>query len=154
MKSYKPEELFDESGKLIPELAALAPEGARRMSANPHANGGLLLHDLEMPDFKKYAVEVFKPGNAPAEGTVIMGSFLRDIMKLNWDKRNFRIFGPDETASNRLSKLFDITDRTSTAEILESDDHISASPGKGVHSTLPLHGRRLKYGHRFPKFLL
>ena len=125
MKSYKPEELFDESGKLIPELAALAPEGAKRMSANPHANGGLLLHDLEMPDFKKYAVEVSKPGNALAEATVIMGSFLRDIMKLNWDKKNFRIFGPDETSSNRLSKLFDITGRTSTAEILESDEHVS-----------------------------
>ena len=126
MKSYKPEKLFDESGKLIPELAALAPEGVKRMSANPHANGGLLLHDLEMPDFKKYAVEVSKAGHVLAEATVIMGSFLRDVMKLNWDKRNFRIFGPDETASNRLSKLFDITDRTSTAEILESDDHISA----------------------------
>ena len=126
MKSYKPEELFDETGKLIPELAALAPAGAKRMGANPHANGGLLLHDLEMPDFKKYAVNVSQPGNAIAEGTVIMGSFLRDVMKLNWDKRNFRIFGPDETSSNRLSKLFDITGRTSTAEIFKSDDHISA----------------------------
>ena len=126
MKSYKPEELFDETGKLIPELAALAPVGAKRMGANPHANGGLLLHDLEMPDFKKYAVNVSQPGNAIAEGTVIMGSFLRDVMKLNWDKRNFRIFGPDETSSNRLSKLFDITGRTSTAEIFKSDDHISA----------------------------
>ena len=125
MQSYKPEELFNETGKLIPELAALAPEGAKRMGANPHANGGLLLHDLEMPDFKKYSVDVSQPGIALAEATVIMGSFLRDVMKLNWDKRNFRIFGPDETASNRLSKLFDITDRTSTAEILESDDHIS-----------------------------
>ena len=109
-----------------PELAALAPEGAKRMGANPHANGGLLLLDLEMPDFKKYSVNLSQPGNALAEATVIMGSFLRDVMKLNWDKRNFRIFGPDETASNRLSKLFDITDRISTAEILESDDHISA----------------------------
>ena len=126
MKSYKPEELFDETGKLIPELAALAPEGTKRMGANPHANGGLLLHDLEMPDFKKYAVEVTTQGNALAEATTIMGSFLRDVMKLNWDKRNFRIFGPDETASNRLTKLFDITERTSTAKILKSDDHISA----------------------------
>ena len=126
MKSYKPEELFDESGKLIPELATLAPEGTKRMGANPHANGGMLLHDLAMPDYKKYAVEVTKPGNTEAEATVLMGTFLRDIMKENWEKRNFRVFGPDETTSNRLSKLFDITARTSTAEILESDDHISA----------------------------
>ena len=126
MKSYKPEELFDETGKLIPELAELVPVNTKRMGANPHANGGLLLHDLEMPDFKKYAADVSKPGNILAEGTVIMGSFLRDVMKMNWAKRNFRIFGPDETASNRLTKLFDITDRISTAEILKSDDHISA----------------------------
>ena len=127
MKSYKPEELFSETGKLIAELAELAPRGAKRMGANPHANGGLLLHDLEIPDFKKYSVDVSQPGNALAEATVIMGSFLRDVMKLNWDKRNFRIFGPDETASNRLSKLFDITGRTSTAEILISDENISAN---------------------------
>ncbi len=125
MKSYKPEDLFDERGKLIPELAALAPEGTRRMGANPSANGGLLLHDLKMPDFRKYAVEVTQPGTVEAESTVIMGAFVRDVMKLNWDKRNFRVFGPDETASNRLTKLFDITERTSTAEIKESDDHIS-----------------------------
>ncbi len=126
MKSYKPEELFDNSGKLIVELAALAPEGAKRMGANPHANGGQLLHSLDLPDFKKYAVEVSKPGNIVAEATLITGSFLRDTMKLNWAKRNFRIFGPDETASNRLTKLFDLTKRISTAIILKSDDHISA----------------------------
>ncbi len=126
MKSYKPEELFDEQGKLIAELAALAPEGTKRMGANPHANGGLVLHDLEMPDFRKNAIEVLKPGATKAEATKIMGAFLRDTMKMNWDKRNFRIFGPDETASNRLSNLFDLTERTSTAEIYKSDDHISA----------------------------
>lgn len=126
MKSYKPEELFNEQGKLIAELAALAPQGTRRMGANPHANGGLVLHDLAMPDFRKNAIEVSKPGTTKAEATKIMGAFLRDTMKLNWDKRNFRIFGPDETASNRLSNLFDITERTSTAEIYKSDDHISA----------------------------
>ena len=126
MKSYKPEELFDESGKLIFELAGLVPQGIKRMGANPHANGGLLLHDLKMPDFKKQSIEVTKPGTITAEATVVMGIFLREVMKLNWDNRNFRIFGPDETSSNRLSKLFDITGRTSTAEILESDEHISS----------------------------
>ena len=85
------------------------------MGANPHANGGLLLHDLKMPDFRNYAVAVQDPGTVIAEATRIMGGFLRDVMKLNWQERNFRIFGPDETASNRLSSLFDITDRTSTA---------------------------------------
>ena len=126
MKSYKPEELFDNNGKLFAEIAELAPIGNMRMSANPHANGGLLLHDLKMPDFRKNGIEVLKPGTTKAEATKIMGAFLRDTMKLNWDKRNFRIFGPDETASNRLSYLFDITARTSTAEIYKSDDHISA----------------------------
>ncbi len=126
MKSYKPEELFDEDGKLISPLAELAPQGKRRMGANPNANGGLLLHDLKMPDFRKHAVDVTKPGTSTAEATRIMGAFLRDIMQLNWDSRNFRIFGPDETASNRLTHLFDITGRTSTAEIIPGDDHISA----------------------------
>lgn len=125
MKSYKPEELFDASGRLVPKLAELAPVGEKRMGANPYANGGLLLKDLKMPDFRKYAVAVEKPGTAFKEATHIMGTFLRDIMKLNWEQRNFRIFGPDETASNRLGALFEITDRTSTAEILESDDHVS-----------------------------
>jgi xylulose-5-phosphate/fructose-6-phosphate phosphoketolase len=125
MKSYKPEELFDESGKLIAELAELAPKGERRMGANPNANGGIFLRDLRMPDFRDYAVAVPRPGIVEAEATLIMGAFLRDVMKLNWDYRNFRVFGPDETASNRLTHLFDITDRVSTAEILETDDHIS-----------------------------
>lgn len=125
MKSYKPEELFDAKGKLIPELANLAPKKQRRMGANPHTNGGILLKDLKMPDFRDYAVRVDQPGNVLGEATRILGAFIRDIMKLNWDQRNFRVFGPDETASNRLTHLFEITDRTSTAEILKTDDHVS-----------------------------
>jgi xylulose-5-phosphate/fructose-6-phosphate phosphoketolase len=125
MKSYKPEELFDKSGKLIPELAELAPKGERRMGANPHANGGILLCDLRIPDFRHYAVALPQPGTIVAEATQIMGAFIRDVMKLNWESRNFRVFGPDETASNRLTHLFDITDRVSTAEILKADDHVS-----------------------------
>ncbi len=125
MKSYKPEELFDKTGKLIPELAALAPKGDRRMGANPNANGGQLLHDLKMPDFRKYAIDVQSPGTVTAESIRSMGAFVRDIMKLNWDRRNFRVFGPDETASNRLGALFDITERVSTATILKTDDHVS-----------------------------
>lgn len=126
MKSYKPEELFDENGKLVAELAELAPLGNKRMGANPHANGGRLLRNLKMPDFKTYAVEAQRPGSKTAEATIVMGSFVRDVMKLNWDARNFRVFGPDETASNRLAKLFEITNRTSVAEIYKSDEHVSA----------------------------
>ncbi len=126
LRSYRPEELFDDNGRLIAELAELAPEGERRMGANPHANGGLLLHDLRMPDFRDHAVAVPRPGRTLAEATRIMGAFLRDVMKLNWENRNFRVMGPDETASNRLTHLFDITERVSTAEILKTDDHISA----------------------------
>lgn len=125
MKSYKPEELFDEKGKLIAELADLVPQGTKRMGANPHANGGMLLQDLSMPDFRSHAVQVEIPGTLLAESTVVMGAFVRDVLKLNLEKRNFRIFGPDETSSNRLSRVFDITGRTSTAEIIKSDDHIS-----------------------------
>jgi xylulose-5-phosphate/fructose-6-phosphate phosphoketolase len=125
MKSYKPEELFDKNGKLRAEFAELAPKGNRRMGANPQANGGILLRDLKMPDFRDYAVAVPKPGAVVAEATRIMGAYLRDVMKLNWDNRNFRVFGPDETASNRLTPLFDITDRVSVAEILTTDDHVS-----------------------------
>jgi len=124
MKSYKPEELF-ENGKLRPELAELPPKGNRRMSANPHTNGGLLLKELKIPDFRDYAVDVSHPGTTIAEATRVMGRFLRDVMKLNMDSRNFRVMGPDETASNRLSALFEVTDRVSTAEILPGDDHVS-----------------------------
>ena len=123
MKSYKPEELFDKSGRLIPELADLAPSGARRMGANLHANGGLLLRDLRMPDFRGYAVAVPKPGAVEAEATRVQGQFLRDVLKGN--PTNFRIFGPDETASNRWNAVFEVTDRCSMEEILKSDDHVS-----------------------------
>jgi xylulose-5-phosphate/fructose-6-phosphate phosphoketolase len=126
MKSYKPEELFDADGKLMPHLAALAPQGNRRMGANPHANGGLLLKDLQLPDFRDYAVVVNQPGEVDASATGVMGKFLRDVMKLNRAAQNFRVFGPDETSSNRLSALFEVTERTSTAEILPTDDHVSA----------------------------
>ena len=125
MKSYKPEELFDEKGKLIPELAQLAPTGDRRMGANPHANGGILLRDLKLPNFLDYAVDVPKPGTVYSEATRVAGQFLRDVMKLNLNSKNFRIFGPDETASNRLDALFEVTDRAWTAEIIPEDDHIS-----------------------------
>jgi xylulose-5-phosphate/fructose-6-phosphate phosphoketolase len=125
MRSYQPEELFDGQGKLLPELAALAPEGNGRMGANPHANGGLLLKDLQMPDFRDFAIEIAKPGTVQEESTRVMGRFLRDVMKLNAESRNFRVMGPDETASNRLSALFEVTDRVFTGDILPTDDHIS-----------------------------
>mgnify|MGYP003575363910 CR=1 FL=1 len=125
MRSYRPEELFDEGGALRPEIAALAPKGARRMSANPHANGGLLLRDLAMPPFRGHAVEVAAPGAADAEATRVAGQFLREVMRRNEAARNFRVMGPDETTSNRLGALFEVTARTSTAEILASDDHVA-----------------------------
>ena len=125
MKGYRPEELFDGGGALRAELAELAPRGARRMGANPHANGGLLLRDLKMPDFRAYAVNVPKPGTVVAESTRVMGAFLRDVMKLNQKERNFRVFGPDETASNRLGALFEVTGRTWIAETTPEDDHLA-----------------------------
>jgi xylulose-5-phosphate/fructose-6-phosphate phosphoketolase len=125
MKSYKPEELFDKNGKLFLEIAKLAPAGERRMGANPHANGGLLLKDLKLPDFQDYAVDVPSPAAVEAEATRVMGGFLRDVMKLNRESKNFRVMGPDETASNRLGALFEATDRVFTGDILPSDDHIS-----------------------------
>ncbi len=123
MKSYKAEELFDEKGTLRAEIAELAPKGERRMSANPHANGGLLLRALRMPDFRDYAVAVNAPGTELAEATRITGGFLRDIIKEN--PKNFRIVGPDETASNRLDAIFEVTDRVFTGTILPTDDHIA-----------------------------
>lgn len=123
MKSYRPEELFDADGKLLEEIAELAPKGERRMSANPHANGGLLLQDLVMPDFRDYAVEVPHPGGALAEATRVQGEFIRDVMKLNM--QNFRVFSPDETASNRWGAMFEVTDRCSTAQIVTSDEHVA-----------------------------
>jgi xylulose-5-phosphate/fructose-6-phosphate phosphoketolase len=125
MKGYRPEELFDETGRLVPEVAALAPTGARRMGANPHANGGLLLKDLRMPDFRQYAVDVSKPGVVVGEATRVLGTFLRDVMKLNLARGNFRVFGPDETASNRLGALFEVTGRTWMADRLPEDDHLA-----------------------------
>jgi len=125
MKSYRPEELFDEHGAFRSELAELAPKGERRLGANPHANGGILLRDLKMPAFREYAVPVPKPGTVIAEATRVLGKFLRDVVKLNAANRNFRVMGPDETESNRLSALFEVTDRLSTAEILPDDVHVS-----------------------------
>ena len=125
MKSYRPEELFDANGRLVPELAELAPRGERRMSANPHANGGLLLRDLELPDFRDYAVAVAEPGAVEAESTRVQGQFMRDVLKLNADARNFRIFSPDETTSNRWNAVLEVTNRCSTAEILPGDDHVA-----------------------------
>jgi xylulose-5-phosphate/fructose-6-phosphate phosphoketolase len=125
MKSYKPQELFDKQGRLLPELAELAPKGERRMGANPHANGGILLRNLRLPDFRDYAVAVPSPGAVNAEATRVMGTFLRDVMKLNLEARNFRVFGPDETESNRLGALFEVTDRQFTGEILKTDEHIA-----------------------------
>ncbi|MFZ5834996.1 MAG: phosphoketolase family protein [Pseudomonadota bacterium] len=124
MQSYRPQELFDENGRLVPALAALAPKGARRMGANPHANGGLLLKSLKLPDFRSYAVDVPTPGGTKTESTRVMGSFLRDVMKDNLDARNFRVFGPDETASNRLGALFEVTDRAWMGERNADDDHL------------------------------
>jgi xylulose-5-phosphate/fructose-6-phosphate phosphoketolase len=124
MRSYKAEELFDDNGKLLPELAALAPKGNRRMGMNPHANGGLLLKELKMPDFRQYAVKVTQPGSGFDESTRVLGRFLRDVLKLNQANANFRIMGPDETESNRLTAVFEVTDRTSEAEILPNDDHV------------------------------
>jgi xylulose-5-phosphate/fructose-6-phosphate phosphoketolase len=123
MKSYRPQELFDRTGRLLPELADLAPTGERRMSANPHANGGLLLHDLRLPNFRDYAVEVPKPGAVDGEATRAQGEFIRDVVKCN--PNNFRVFSPDETNSNRWGALFEVTNRCSTAEIIPGDDHVA-----------------------------
>lgn len=126
MKSYDPEDLFDERGVLKPELRALAPRDAARMGANPHANGGLLRKELHTPDFRQYAVDVSEPGAMEAQSTKILGEYLRDVLKLNQQVKNFRVFGPDETASNRLSAVFDASDRVWIAETLDIDDHLSA----------------------------
>ena len=123
MRSYRPEELFDEAGALRPEIAALAPKAYRRMSANPVANGGELLRDLVLPDFRDYAVDVPRPGGSSSEATRVLGGFIRDVMARNMDR--FRVFGPDETASNRLGAVLDATDRTWMAEFLPTDDHLA-----------------------------
>jgi xylulose-5-phosphate/fructose-6-phosphate phosphoketolase len=125
MKSYRPEELFDEKGALRPDLAELAPAGARRMGANPHANGGLVLKDLSLPDYQAYAVEVPAPGAAKAESTRVLGDYLAEVMRRSLDDKNFRLFGPDETASNRLNAVLAVTPRTWNAQILPDDDLLS-----------------------------
>ncbi|MEQ1828465.1 MAG: phosphoketolase family protein [Pirellula sp.] len=125
MKSYRPEELFDEKGRLKPELAELAPKGQRRMSHNPHANGGMLLRDLRLPEFDDYAVQVPSPGTVTAESTRVMGTYLRDVMKINAESNNFRIFSPDENNSNRWQDVLAVTDRCYMAEIFPTDDKLS-----------------------------
>ncbi len=125
MRSYKPEELFDANGSFKPELAELAPKGERRMSANPHANGGILLKDLRLPDFREYAVQVSKPGAVTAEATRIMGKFLRDVMKLNLKSKNFRLFSPDENNSNRWQDVLEVTNRAWAADRYSYDDHLA-----------------------------
>ena len=138
LKSYKPEELFDENGKLIPELKELAPTGIRRMGSNPHANGGLLLKELRLPDFKKYKVKVPKPGSVLAQDMIELGKYIRDVIDLNKKNRNFRAFAPDETLSNRLNAVFEKTNRQWNAEILKSDDHLN-NEGFVVDSILSEH---------------
>ncbi|MHB8694327.1 MAG: phosphoketolase family protein [Solirubrobacteraceae bacterium] len=123
LRSYKPDDLFDESGAVVSEITSLAPTGERRMSANPHANGGLLLRDLELPDFRDYGVEVKAPGTGSTEATRVLGGWLRDVIAANMDR--FRLMGPDETASNRLSPVFEATDRTWNAQRIDGDDHLS-----------------------------
>jgi len=131
MRSYRPEELFDRSGKLIPELAELAPKGNRRMGANPHTNGGILLRDLILPDFRDYALKVSKPGDEVGEATRVLGVFLRDVMKMNLESRNFRIFGPDETSSNRLEAVFEVT-KKEWLEAYDPKDENLAPDGRVV----------------------
>jgi xylulose-5-phosphate/fructose-6-phosphate phosphoketolase len=138
MRSYKAEELFDKNGRLIPELAALAPQGNRRMGANPHANGGLLLRDLYMPDFREHAVNVPFPGSVDGQDTLVLGKFLRDVANLNRDHRNFRIFGPDETLSNFLGAVFEVTNRQWDARKVKNDEFL-APAGQVLDSMLSEH---------------
>ena len=149
LRSYRPEELFDERGRLKPELAELAPKGERRMGANPHANGGILLRDLRMPDFRDYAVEVPSPGARGIGDTHVLGRFLRDITKLNSEQRNFRVFGPDETLSNGLEALFEVTKRQWDAATVPNDEFLAPdrardgnaqrAPMRGLAGGLPAH---------------
>ena len=138
LRSYRPQELFDEMGRLIPKLAELAPKGVRRMGANPHANGGMLLRDLHMPDFRDYAEAVPSPGVRGIGDTRVLGPFLRDIVKLNSEQRNFRVFGPDETLSNGLKALFEVTQRQWDAEIIANDEFL-APEGSVLDSMLSEH---------------
>ncbi|MHC5796452.1 phosphoketolase family protein [Lacisediminihabitans sp. FW035] len=138
MRSYRPEELFDPAGRLIPELAELAPKGGSRMGANPHTNGGVLLQDLRMPDFQSHAVEVVSPGAVEASDMSVLGEFLRDVASLNDDSRNFRIFGPDETLSNKLDAVFEVTNRQWDARTVENDEFLSPT-GRVLDSMLSEH---------------
>jgi len=138
MKSYKAEELFDHTGRLIPELADLAPKGERRMGANPHANGGLLLRELRMPDFQLHAVDVPSPGAIEAQDTLVLGKFLRDVVALNQEQRNFRVFGPDETLSNLLGAVFEVTNRQWDAQAVKEDEFL-APAGRILDSMLSEH---------------
>jgi len=125
LRSYRPEKLFDTQGRPVPEILELAPAGSRRMGASPHANGGLLLRPLRLPDFRSYAVDVPEPGRVTGEATRVLGRFLRDVMTHNREAQNFRVFGPDETASNRLSALFEVTDKGFMGPFLDVDEHLS-----------------------------
>lgn len=136
LRSYKPEELFTADGKLVPELAALAPKGKRRMGANPHANGGLLLRDLKLPDFRDYELNVPSPGSVDAQDMLELGAFVRDVVKMNMD--NFRVFGPDETMSNRLGKVFEVTTRNWNSETLDGDEYLGVD-GRIMDSMLSEH---------------
>ncbi len=138
MKSYKPEELFDNNGTLLAELAELAPKGNRRMGANPHANGGLLLRDLRMPDFRVHAVKVTSPGAVKEQDTQVLGKFLRDVAMFNQDQRNFRIFGPDEMISNLLGAVFEVTNRQWDASTIKNDEFLAPS-GRVLDSMLSEH---------------
>src|SRR5271163_4032728 len=138
LRSYRPEELFDEQGCLKPELAELAPKGERRMGANPHTNGGVLLRDLRMPDFHVHAVNVPSPGAVDGQDTLVLGKFLRDVARLNQEQRNFRIFGPDETLSNLLGAVFEVTNRQWEAREQENDEFLAPS-GRVLDSMLSEH---------------
>src|SRR5436305_12834041 len=123
MRSYRPEALFDEAGTLVPALTALAPHGGRRIGANPHANGGLLLRELRLPDFRDYAVDVPAPGATISEATRVLGTWLRDVIRDN--PSNFRLFGPDETESNRLANVYEATGKQFEGEIVPGDNHVA-----------------------------
>lgn len=138
LESYHPEELFDENGRLVPQLQELAPTGERRMGANPHANGGKLRRDLRLPDFRDYAVDVPAPGAVEAQDMIELGGYVRDVFKLNADAKNFRIFGPDETMSNRLGKVFEVTGRDWNSQTVEGDEFLSAD-GRVMDSMLSEH---------------
>ncbi len=138
LKSYHPEELFDENGRLLPELRALAPTGRQRIGSNPHANGGVLLRDLRLPDFRDYAFPVKAPGAVEGQDMIELGKFVRDILKLNEDSRNFRVFGPDETASNRLNSVFEVSNRNWNNKTLPTDEFL-AKDGRIMDSMLSEH---------------